>query len=302
MKCVLNKKNLNCIRLLEHIKNRNKGNKILRVFRNPIRIFKSKFFKFISNLFQRTFQLQGKTFWGEKMNLIIPECVSTSILTYGFFEEGLTTIILRYLKNGDTFFDIGAHFGYYTLLASYIVGNNAKVYSFEPTPNTYEILKSNVERKSNVVLNNCALYSKEIMLKFNDYGHAYSAFNSFSIYRARLREEILKKLDPININVKTIAIDKYIENTKCEPDFIKIDAENSELEILKGAKDTIERYHPIITVEVGDYGINDKHSSECISLLNNYGYQAYEYRNNRILKHNIKNEYTYDNILFLYQK
>jgi len=141
------------------------------------------------------------------------------------------------------------------------------------------------------------------MFEFNDYGPAHSAFNSFSIYRTRLREGILKKLDPININVKTITIDKYIENTKCKPDFIKIDAENSELEILKGAKDTIERYHPIITVEVGDYGFNDKHSLECVSLLvNNYGYQSYEYKNNRIIRHNMKNKYKYDNILFLYQK
>ena len=265
----------------------------------PVRLIYSKILELISRWLDKPFKVKAKTFWGEEMFLIIPEVVSLRIYRYGFHEENLTKMILEYLKPGMTFFDIGAHIGYFTMLASYIVGEKSMVHSFEPTPNTYEVLIQNIKRK-NVITNNCAVFSKETFIRFNDYGLKYSAFNTFK--KARLDESILKNLNPISVKVKTVTLDKYVKMEKCKPDFIKIDVENAELEVLQGAKDTIKKFHPIISIEVGDFDLNDKHSSECISLLNNYGYQAYEYRNNRILKHNIKNKYVYDNILFLYQK
>lgn len=283
----------------QNIINVKKSNKLLKLVKYPKRILKAKFLNMISNRFHKFLKIKERTFWGEEMNLIVPDCVSLSILQYGFFEEGLTKMILEYLKPGMIFIDIGAHIGYFTMLASYIVGEKGMVHSFEPTPNTYEVLIQNIKRK-NVITNNCAVFSEETIIRFNDYGLKYSAFNTFK--KARLDESILKNLNPISVKVKTVTLDKYVKMKKCEPDFIKIDVENAELEVLQGAKDTIKEFHPIISMEVGDFDLNDKHSSECISLLNNYGYQAYEYRNNRILKHNIKNEYTYDNILFLYQK
>ncbi len=265
----------------------------------PVRLIYSKILELISRWLDKPFKVKAKTFWGEEMFLIIPEVVSLSIYRYGFHEENLTKMILEYLKPGMIFFDIGAHFGYFTMLASYIVGEKGMVHSFEPTPNIYEVLIQNIKRK-NVITNNRAVFSKETFIRFNDYGFKYSAFNTFK--KARLSESILKNLNPTSIKVKTVTLDKYIKIKKCKPDFIKIDAENAELEVLQGAKDTIKKFHPIISIEVGDFGLDDRHSLECISLLNNYGYQAYEYRNSEIIKHNIKNKYIYDNILFLYQK
>jgi len=55
---------------------------------------------------------------------------------YGFFEEGLTRAIIEKLRPGDTFVDIGAHVGYYTILASLLVGAEGHVVAFEPTPRT----------------------------------------------------------------------------------------------------------------------------------------------------------------------
>jgi len=276
-----------------------KGNRIKKLLKNPRKILKAKFLEIIANKFCKALKIKGKTFWGEEISLVIPDRVSLSILRYGFFEEGLTKMILKYLKPGMVFIDIGAHIGYYSMLSSFIVGEKGMVYSFEPTPKTYQILKQNIKRK-NIIINNYAVFSKETTIKFNDYGSKYSAFNSFK--EARLDKLILKNLTPVNINVKTITLDKYIEIQKIQPDFVKIDVENAELEVLKGAKKTIEKFHPIISIEVGDFGLNDRHSLECVSLLNNYGYQAYEYKDNKIIKHNIKDKYEYDNILFLYQK
>jgi len=64
-------------------------------------------------------------------------------------------------------------------------------------------------------------------------GHIFlnSVFNSFK--EARLDRIILKNLNPVKINVKTITLDKYIEIQECKPDFVKIYVENTEPEVLK---------------------------------------------------------------------
>ncbi len=135
-------------------------------------------------------------------------------------------------------------------------------------------------------------------MSFNDYGIEYSAFNSF--VNARLNKN---SLDQINVNkfkVKTISLDKYIFDNRIKPNFIKIDAESAEYEILKGMKRTLEKIKPIITIEVGDMEIEDiENSSVCIEYILDRGYNSYEYKNGHIIRHKLKDEYTYDNILFL---
>ena len=164
------------------------------------------------------------------MTVVIPEHVSLRIYGFGYFEEGLTRMILEYLKPRDTFFDIGAHFGYFTLLGSSIVGKTGEVHAYEPTPSTFTVLQSNVGGRNNVILNNCAVFSKKTTLSFNDYGIEYSAFNSFVNGRLDIS-------NPQKFEVQAISLDEYIYRKKIVPDFVKIDAECAEYEILRGGAD-----------------------------------------------------------------
>ena len=50
-------------------------------------------------------------FWGQPMNIVLPDQVCLSLYRYGFVEEGLTRLVLEYLKPGDTFFDVGCTLG-----------------------------------------------------------------------------------------------------------------------------------------------------------------------------------------------
>jgi mannose/fructose/N-acetylgalactosamine-specific phosphotransferase system component IIB len=135
---------------------------------------------------------------------------------------------------------------------------------------------------------------------FNDYGIKYSAFNSFR--KARLDDKTLKHVTPNKYKINAISFDEYVYKKKIKPDFIKIDAESVEYEILKGMNKTIEEFHPIISLEVGDMAIpGAKTSRETILYLIRQGYEAFEYRDNKVVKHNLKDQYGYDNILFLYK-
>lgn len=277
------------------------GTGMQKIIKTPGRMLSSIMLSLIARLFNRTFKINAKTFWGDEMTVVIPEVVSLSIFRYGYFEEGLTRLVLEYLKPGATFFDVGAHFGYFTLLSSTIVGREGHVHSFEPTPSTFTLLKSNVTDRNNITLNNSAAFSKKTSLIFNDYGIRYSAFNSF--VKARLNKDTLKKVNPLKLEVAAISLDEYIRDKKIVPDFIKIDAESAEYEILEGMNQTIKNIQPIITIEVGDMDIEGVRSSrDCIQYLIERGYLAYEYKEGQIIKHRLKDRYSYANILFLPEK
>ena len=51
------------------------------------------------------------------MRVHLPDLVGVKLYQYGFFEEGLTRAVIEHLHPGDVFIDIGAHVGYYTMLA-----------------------------------------------------------------------------------------------------------------------------------------------------------------------------------------
>ncbi len=275
-----------------------KGTRLEKLRTAPIKFVNSKLLELIAMSLNKTFKIKTMTFWNENMFVIIPEEVSLFIFRYGFYEEGLTRMVLEYLKPGMTFFDIGAHFGYFSLLALYIVGDKGYVHSFEPTPSTFSILRSNTFKKPKVILNNLAVASKRKTVVINDYGIRFSAFNS--VFNARLPNNIISKLKPQKHEIPAISIDEYVEENKVKPDFIKIDAESFEYEILLGMEETINKISPIISLEVGDYGVKETCTSKkLIEFLNNKGYKPYEYKEGNILPHNVKEVYQYDNILFL---
>ena len=57
-----------------------------------------------------------------------------------FYERGASLFLIKCLKEGDTFIDVGSHIGYFSLLAASIVGNSGKVYSFEPQVDNFKNL------------------------------------------------------------------------------------------------------------------------------------------------------------------
>jgi len=67
-------------------------------------------------------------------------------LNYSDAEPGVDRVLREKLKKGDTFIDIGAHIGYYSILARNIVGESGKVIAFEPNPESYKLLKKNCEK------------------------------------------------------------------------------------------------------------------------------------------------------------
>lgn len=275
-----------------------KSGRLRRVGKAPLRLIFSFFLQGISRSLNLGIRIMAKTFWNDKMIVVYPEAVSGSIFQYGFFEEGLTLMILKYVKANTIFFDIGAHIGYFTLLGSRLVGRGGQVHSFEPSRQSFKLLQSNIENRENVKVNNFAVWSEETELDFKDFGDRYSANNSF--FQARIDENEAHKMKAQIYKVKTISIDQYVDRFGAVPNFIKIDAESSEYQVLKGMDKTMELYRPTIFMEVGDMGVKEaRKSKEIVEYIVQRGYTPYEYIEGEIVPHQIKEIYHSDNILFL---
>src|SRR5439155_18290144 len=79
------------------------------------------------------------TFFIPERDIFIREELATG----GVWEAGETANIVELLAPGMTFLDIGAHVGYYSIIAGRIVGPRGLVLSFEPEPNNFELLVAN---------------------------------------------------------------------------------------------------------------------------------------------------------------
>ncbi|RYD41987.1 MAG: FkbM family methyltransferase [Verrucomicrobiaceae bacterium] len=191
-----------------------------------------------------------KTFWGGSMEVDIRETVSSQVFLHGVYEAELSAFFHRFLRPGQTFVDVGAHYGYFSLLASSRVGETGRVVSIEPSERTLWRLYNNTRKHPQVTTHRVAAWDKEDILTLNDYGPLYSAFNS--IGERRIHESApAVKAKPFQ--VRAVALDDFFAEIGVVPDVIKIDAESAELQVLGGLARTLKDHRPVVTLEVGDY-------------------------------------------------
>ena len=188
------------------------------------------------------------------------------------YEPEQTEVVKKFVKAGDIVIDIGAHVGYYTLLFAQIVGNKGKVYSFEPDPENFKLLKKNIEINGfqNVILEQKAISNEnEKVQLFIDKENR----GENRIYDAKMNDT------NESIQVESVRLDDYFQNFKQEINFIKIDAEGSELDIFCGMTSIIGKnsnlkiiteYFPFL---IKKFGVEPK---EFIHSLSELGFQLYD--------------------------
>lgn len=164
------------------------------------------------------------------------------------FENIESMFIERSLEPGMIALDIGAHHGYYTLLASKQVGPSGQVVAFEPSQRERQRLIHHVQ------INSCSNVRVEEMALSETEGRA-------DLYVVDGKETGCNSLRPPEtrqstdaIEVKVARLDDYMRQQNLRHvDFVKMDVEGAELSVLKGAVDFLERKpRPIIFCEVQD--------------------------------------------------
>jgi FkbM family methyltransferase len=153
---------------------------------------------------------------GYKMLLDENDVMHLSLFDYDPIE---TEIVKTNVKKNDIVIDVGANIGYYTLL---MAKNSASVFSYEPEPQNFDLLKKNV------ILNNFSsnvkLYNKAVS---NFYGHSKLVSTDGTMARHKLDKNRFGTKS-IDVEVTKLELDKI--------DFAKIDVEGTELLVLQGMK------------------------------------------------------------------
>jgi FkbM family methyltransferase len=242
----------------------------------------------------------AELFFGQQMLVDLREEVSRKLFTYGVFEADLSEYVCSALRPGMCFFDVGAHYGYFSLLASHLVGQQGKVLAFEPTPDTATLLRANLRGQAHALILERAVLDRDGPVTFNSFGVAWSAFNSIAGIRAP--PELSTPAANV-ISVMGCRLDSIISELGVAPDMIKIDAESSELSVLTGGADTLSKCRPIITVEVGDYdhllrqGVPPSH--DVLAFLLDRRYELFEPHLGKLITHKLRGpmEYGYENIV-----
>ncbi len=172
-----------------------------------------------------------------------------NIFDYFYQKKFINFLKKRGLKSLNVLLDIGAHEGESIKLFTNNFNIN-EIYSFEPSPITFKILKKNINpaegnfRKTKIILENIALGSKHEKIFLKHISESSSStikeLNTESKYFKK-KFFFLKNSDNQylfkKIEVQQILLSDYIEENSIKSiDFIKIDTEGYELEVLKGAK------------------------------------------------------------------
>ncbi len=269
--------------------------RILRLIKNPIKTIP---FYILVLLGQSIgpFKVSAKTIWGDKLKCFLPG--ENAVFYYGFIEPNLTSFLINFLQEGDVFIDVGAYIGYYSLLASRLVGRSGMVYSFEPTPLSFHLLRENTASTNNIVISQTAVLNKETVINFINYGARYGAFNTFE-KRVDKNVNFLRGNENV-IKVKTVTLDKYCDRNKIIPTFVKLDAEGSEFLILSGMSRLLKLIRPFISLEVAGGLEWGKNNQESIQFLRKNNYLPFEISPEGLLKKQIvQSRYDYDNLLFV---
>ncbi|MGC8484781.1 MAG: FkbM family methyltransferase [Candidatus Baltobacteraceae bacterium] len=169
--------------------------------------------------------------------------VQRSLFHFGLFEPNLTALIVGRLRPGDTFIDVGANVGYFTLLASKLVGPEGQVVSIEASPTTYAALRKNIEANdaTNVRTVNVAAFDCEASVPI--YYLPEEEFTSgASLFRAIGPKEAIVSAKPLAIILSA--------NELLNARLIKIDVEGAEERVVAGLLQAERHLRPDVEIVV----------------------------------------------------
>lgn len=161
-----------------------------------------------------------------------------------FFEPEELDLMLSYVPDGGTFLDIGANVGNHSLYAG-LFCNAARIIPFEPNPLAYRLLILNL------VMN--GLHDRT---DFDYVGFGASDVDCEGFGMSERRKNLgAARMVPGEGEIATLRPDDFLSNET--PDFVKIDVEGMEMQVLRGLQKTIQRTRPVMLVEVDRANIHD---------------------------------------------
>jgi FkbM family methyltransferase len=184
----------------------------------------------------------------------------------GAYERELVQLMKKTLKAGMTVLDVGANVGYFSALASGLVGDTGQVHAFEPMPENLSRLRQNLRvfRWAHSYPNAVGDNAGTAMIYFNE---------SESGWASLLTSHDLERRADINV----IRLDDWVlDHAVNRIDFMKMDIEGGEFHALQGAREMLSRFRPMIVAELNAACLARCHRKpeDVLALLQGLGYDC----------------------------
>lgn len=281
---------------------------LFRIIVSIFRFIKKPFFYIESNILFKNKKIIDVKYSNIDFKMVLDPSngfLDRHINFYKLHEPEILDIYLKYIKPSDTVLDVGMNNGFHTLFLSKLVGENGKVYSFEPIKKLVNQVKESLDLNNinNVKLNNLALGNENensiINIEEDHFGGSSILEKDSSTIISKKEEIEIKKLDSLDLP---------------KIDFIKVDTEGYEYEFFKGGISTIEKYKPMLLFEFNPISYNSLKTGDAYNFLDHLqklGYSLYDIEDLRKEIKNLK-EYVFkfkkniyeqqSNILAIYEK
>ena len=223
------------------------------------------------------------------------------------YEPETTRCLASVLTHGDSFIDIGAHIGYFSCVAAKLVGNEGKIFSFEPESSNYQHLLKHISLNNlqNIMPFRLAVGDRNGTVSLyvnqdNDGGHALWDVRSH-FFNIESRKHMKTDRVP-QTTLETALSQKSLHPLKA----IKIDTEGSEYNIIRGGLGLIQRHNvPYVLCEVNRFGLQQMGTSETAlrQLMSHLGYNSFLLTQNppyfmKLLPTDVVNSKAVFNLLF----
>ena len=263
---------------LNRIELLSKSSKIGRLIADPFRyLYATTYAHLLYPILKRGQLVHFKTFFESEMQAYLP--AGTDIYLLGAkshdSEIRLTRFLIHQLKDGDIFFDIGSHYGFFSLLASKLVGFKGKVHAFEASKKNFQLLKNNCQSVNHIQTHHCAITDKDQTVTFYEFPLMHSENNTLdtSVFK---QENWYQNQRAVPIEVQGISLASFCETMSIQPSIIKIDVEGAELQVIRGMLELFkQKISPIIIMEFWMNPKTNQGQSQAIALMREFGYNSY---------------------------
>lgn len=228
-----------------------------------------------------TFRLKISKDNAIKINTNPTSYISKQLFWNGSDNYEFTLLFKKIIKTSSSFIDIGANFGYYSLLAAKL-NKEIKVHCFEPSPGPLQYLNENVKLNSlenKISIYNLALSDQKGKLDFHVVEN--KKFSNFLNLSGEHNTGSKKLKNSTQIVVESVTLDSLFLSKNIKfVDLIKIDVEGAEHLVIQGAKSIIQECKPIIICEI----LKQENATYIQSELKQMGFEAYIFSIGKLVK------------------
>ena len=199
---------------------------------------------------RRAWPVACKLVTGDRVRVTLPAATDLFLLGCKSHpsELRLARFLLQQLRAGDVVLDVGAHIGFFSLLAAGRVGSGGRVLAIEPAPEAFTLLQYNTANYPAITCFEVLLDAQDGARSLYRFPPLYQEFNTTdpSQYAG---EKWLQHNLPQSSTCTARSGDSLLQQLQLQPQLIKLDVEGHEAEVLRGLQQTLTHQSPVIVLE-----------------------------------------------------